>query len=172
MLSRLEAMVNTEDAWKTLQQTTDLIKVADTKAAAVLAANGVLGGVLVRALSAPNDWAARWLYAVLLLVSLALATLSIVAALWVFTPRLNTGHSRSLLHFDNIARCSPASDGFALAYRDLLEDGEQLQLSLTQQVWATSRIARRKFRAVTPAIWSFGTSLLTALAAGWAGLFE
>lgn len=171
LLSTFGVMVNTEDAWKTLHQTTDLIKVADTKAGAILAADGVLGGVLVRTLPAPNDWAARWLYVALLLSGLGLVILSAISALRVFAPRLSTDRSRSLLYFANIARQYSTSVDFAPAYRDLLEDGEQLQRSLTEQVWATSRIARRKFRAVTPAVWTFGAALLAALAAGWAGLF-
>lgn len=164
-------MVNTEDAWKTLHQTTDLIKVADAKAGAVLAADGVLGGVLMRTLPATDDWTTRWLYVGLLLSSLGLASVSAVSALRVFAPRLNTDPSQSLLYFANIATQYPTSDDFAPAFRELLEDDEQLQLSLTEQVWATSRIARRKFRAVTPAIWIFGAALATALAAGWARLF-
>ena len=171
LLSTLEVMVNTEDAWKSLHQTTDLIKVADTKAGAILAADGVLGGALLRTLPAPNDWSAKWLYVTLLLGGLGLVILSAVSALSVFAPRLSTDRSRSLLYFANIARRYSTSEDFATAYRDLLEDGEQLQLSLTEQVWATSRIARRKFRAVTPAVWTFGAALVVALAAGWAGLF-
>ncbi|MGW3468584.1 Pycsar system effector family protein [Saccharopolyspora sp. NPDC000995] len=163
-------MVNIEDAWKALQQTTDLIKAADTKAGAVLAASGVLGGVLVRALPAPQDWTTRGLYTGSLLVSLGLVSVSILLALWVFVPRLNADESRSPLFFDNAASWYSTSNAFTSAYRDLLEDAERLQLSLCQQVWATSRVAQRKFRAVTPAIWTFGASLIVALGAGLARL--
>lgn len=164
-------MVNIEDAWKTLQQNTDIIKVADAKAGAVLAADGVLGGVLMKVLPSSDGWAGKWLYVGLLLCGLGLVSLSAISAIGVFTPRLNTDHSRSLLYFANIARWYPTPESFASAYGELLEDGEQLQLSLTRQVWATSRIARRKFRAVAPALWTFGAAVLIALAAGWVGLF-
>lgn len=159
-------MTNSEDAWKALSQTNDLIKVADAKAGAMLAASGVLGGTLVRAVPAPLLWGESPWHVVLLLVSLALVAASILLALKVFVPRLRTGRSRSLLHFDNIARRYARAADFSPACRSLFEQDDRLHEALAEQLWATSRIARRKFRSVASAIWLFGLALIAALAAG------
>lgn len=163
---RLGCMTNSEDAWKALSQTNDLIKGADTKAGAVLAASGVLGGILVRAVPAPRLWGHDPLHAGLLLFSMVLVAVSILLALRVVVPRLRTGKSRSLLYFDNIARQYADAADFALACRSLFEQGDRLHHALAEQLWATSCIARRKFRAVAPAIWLFGLALVAALVAG------
>lgn len=159
-------MTATEDAWKALQHTNDLIKIADTKAATMLAAGGVLGGILLRALPAQQLWLADWLHVGLLLISIGSVSASILFALRVFVPRLRTEASRSILFFDNIARQYSKATDFVPTYRTTLGDAARLEESLAEQVWATSHIAQRKFRNVTPAIWLFGVALITALLAG------
>ncbi len=159
-------MTSGEDAWKALQHINDLIKVADTKAAAMLAAGGVLGGILLRTLPAQQRWLVEWLHVGLLLISIGSVSASILFALMVFVPRLRTDASRSILFFDNIAsRYAKAAD-FVPVCRRTLGDTARLEASLAEQIWATSRIAQRKFRNVTPAIWLFGIALITALLAG------
>jgi hypothetical protein len=159
-------MTSSEDAWKALQHTNDLIKVADAKAAAILAASGVLGGVLLRALPEQQLWLAEWPHVGLLLISIGSVSASILFALRVFVPRLRTEASRSILFFDNIVRSYAKVTEFVPVYRATLGNTARLEASLAEQMWATSRIARRKFRSVTPAIWLFGIALIIALVAG------
>lgn len=162
----LGGMTSSEEAWKALQQTHDLIKVADTKAAAIVTGNGVLGGVLIKALPAQSTWPAAWPHVVLMLSSIAALSVSIVFALRVFVPRLRNAQPPSLLYFGTIARTYPEAAEFISAYRLLLSDGSKLEEALAEQVWTTSHIARRKFQNVTPAIWFLGFALFTALVAG------
>ena len=162
----LGGMTSSEEAWKALQQTHDLIKVADTKAAAIVTGSGVLGGVLVKALPAQGTWSAAWPHVVLMLSSIALLSVSILFALRVFVPRLRNDRPQSLLYFGTIARRYPEPTEFIPAYREMLSDGPELEAAIAEQVWTTSHIARHKFRNVTPAIWLLGIALLTALAAG------
>src|SRR5699024_6365627 len=157
--SQTRSMSSSEDAWKALTQTHDLIKVADTKAGAILAAAGVLGAAVVRALPAMSGWHQKPWHVGLLLVSMVLIAVSIVFALRVFVPRLRLGDSGSLLHFDNIARRYANAAEFSVAYRSLFEHDDRLHKALAEQLWATSRIARRKFRSVGPAVWIFGAAL-------------
>ncbi|ASR37180.1 hypothetical protein BAY61_21735 [Prauserella marina] len=162
-------MTKSDDAWKALSQINDLIKVADAKAGVVLASAGVLGGIVVRAVPSPTQWRESWFHTGLLLLSIALVSVSILLSLRAFVPRLRTGGSRSLLHFDNIARRYTTAADFSTACRALFEQHERLQDAVITQLWATSKIARRKFRSVTCAIISLGFALLTALAAGVLG---
>lgn len=159
-------MASTDDAWKALAQTHELIKLADTKAGMILAASGVLGGLLLRAAPSPPHWTEHPLHISLLLLSVGLVAVSILLSLWVFVPRIRADGARSLLHFDNIARRYADPAEFLAASRSLFEHDERVQRALSEQLWATSHIARRKFRTVTPAIWFFGLGVLAALAAG------
>lgn len=84
----------------------------------------------------------------------------------VFIPRLRNDRSQGLLYFGNIARRYTDPAEFIPAYRELLSDGPRLEKALAEQVWATSHIARRKFRNVTPAVWLLGIALIAALGAG------
>ncbi|MFC7343057.1 Pycsar system effector family protein [Saccharopolyspora griseoalba] len=159
-------MTSSDEAWKALQQTHDLIKVADTKAAAIVTGNGVLGGVLIKALPAHGTWSAAWPHVTLMLSSIAAVSASILFALRVFVPRLRNAQPESLLYFGTIARRYPEPTKFIAAYRRLLDDGSKLEEALAEQVWTTSHIARQKFRNVTPALWLLGLALITALLAG------
>lgn len=159
-------MSTNEDSWKALQQTHDLIKVADTKAAAIVTGNGVLGGVLLKALPPHGGWSAAWPHVALLLGGMTAISASIIFALRVFMPRLRNDRPQGLLYFGNIARRYTDPADFVPAYTKLLSDGAKLQGALAEQVWTTSHIAQRKFRNVTPAIWLLGIALIAALGAG------
>lgn len=162
----LEGMAHSEDAWKFLQQTHDLIKVADAKAAAIVTGNGVLGGVLLKALPPHIGWSAAWPHVTLLLASIAAVTASILFALRVFIPRLRNDRQQSLLYFGTVASRYTELAAFLPEYRKLLSDDAKLEKALAEQVWTTSQIARHKFRNVTPAIWLLGFALISALGAG------
>lgn len=159
-------MTNAEDAWKTLAQVNDWIKVADTKAGAVLSACGVLGGAVLHGMPPQQQWAHQPWTVGLLFTSLALAAASALMAMRVFAPRLKAAEPTSLLYFDHIARGYARPERFSQDFIEMLDSDNHLRESLADQVWATSTVARRKFRHVTPAVWLFGISLLVAGGAG------
>lgn len=128
-LRSVMGMPHSEDAWKALQQTHDLIKVAATKAAAIVTGNGVLGGVLLKALPPHSGWASAWPHVALLLGSLAAVSASILCALLFFLPRLRNDRQGSLLYFGTVARRYAVPAEFVPAYRKLLSDGPRLEKS-------------------------------------------
>lgn len=165
--SRLSAMTNAEDAWKALAQANDWVKLADTKAGMVIAASGVLGGLIIKAIPPHEQWAHQPWKISMLLASLALVCASAVVALLAFAPRLRTGEAPSLLYFDHIARCYPRPAEFSRPYLTLLGQEEWLQESLANQMWATSTVAHRKFRSVILAIWFLCAGLFLAVGAAF-----
>ena len=126
----------------------DWVKHAETKAAATLAAAGVMGGVLYNLVrgQATFDCLLRFAAPLCGLLVVA-AAISAVVALW---PRLaQHEHPTSLLYFDHIARRHPHSPiAYIEELRSLLLSPEELVNQLGQQVWANARVARRKFQAV------------------------
>ncbi|GAA1223483.1 hypothetical protein GCM10009676_01040 [Prauserella halophila] len=159
-------MTDTDNIWKALTHTHELVRLADTKAGLVLAASGVLGSILTRRGTSPGLWGSNPARAVLLVLALCLVLVSTFLALRVFVPRTRMTGVTSLLNFDNVAARFDNPDEFARVSRSLFTHDEQLQRALAEQLWATSRIARRKFRSVTPAIWFFGSGVVTTLVAG------
>lgn len=158
----LDLVVDTENAWKALTQANDWIRAADTKAAAVLTASGVLGGLVVRSsATVGNPWQTA-----LLVLTLGCVGASILLALWVFVPRLGSGRSPSLLFFGHVARKYPRPERFTADYLEMLGDRDQLETQLATQLWVTSHIAYRKHRRIAPAIWLLGIALLTAIGTG------
>lgn len=140
--------VDAAEAWKAVSLVNDWVKHAETKAAATLAAAGVMGGVLY------NLVKGQTVYDCLLTVVAPLcgflvvaAAVSAVVALW---PRLaHHEEPTSLLYFDHIARRHPHSPvGYIEELRALLLSPDDLVNQLGQQVWANARVARRKFQAV------------------------
>ena len=159
-------MPNTEDAWKALGQVNDWIKVADTKAGLVLSASGVLGGAVLHGLPPHEQWSQHAWKAGMLLTALALACASALTSLRVFAPRLKVGEPSSPLHFEHIARRYADPREFRQHAGPLFDEQERLREALTGQLWATSKVARRKFRHVAPAVWLLAASLFVAAAAG------
>lgn len=155
-----------DDAWKALAQATDWIKVADTKAGVTMAGNGVLGGVMVKALPPRSAWGHQPWQVTLTFLAIACVAISAFVALRVFAPRLRTGEPRSLIYFDHIARRYPKAADFKPKFVAMLGREGQLQEALAEQLWANSRVARKKYRRVAVAVWLLAAALVFALAAG------
>jgi hypothetical protein len=137
-----------DQAWKVLSLATDWLKHAESKAAATLAAAGVIGGVLYGLVTSHHDHSAAVgvASAICGLLTLTAAFLSGVSLL----ARVNsTEKPISLLYFHHIARQHSRSAGsadFAAAFRVLTSDPEQLVSEIADQLWAISHVARQKYR--------------------------
>jgi hypothetical protein len=157
------AAVNSEDAWRSLQQVNEWVRFADTKAAAVLAGSGVLGGVLVAAVPSLADFRAHTTRAVLLSVAIICVGVSSLLSLRILAPRLRTGEPRSLIYFDHIARRYAADcNGFVDNYLALARTADDLSRQVAEQIWSNSRVARRKFVRVSLAVRFLGVAMVAA----------
>lgn len=155
--------MSSEESWRLLQHVTESIKFADTKAGAVLAGSGVLGGVLVTAAPTGHDFEAYPVPAVLTVLAIVCVGASALLSLLVLAPRLRAGEPRSLIYFDHIARRN--RDAFVDNYRTLVEREDDLIRQVADQIWANSQVARLKFRRVAVAVWSLGAGMVLAGAA-------
>jgi hypothetical protein len=152
-----------EPSWKSLQQVNEWIRFADAKAGAVLAGSGILGGFLVRAIPRLDDFQRYTTRAVLLSIAIVSVGVSSSITLRVLAPRLRTGEARSLIYFDHIARRYPKDrNAFIENFLHLADNETDLARRTAEQVWATSLVARRKFRRVSYAIASLGLAMASS----------
>lgn len=142
--------------WKTYDVINGWIKFSDTKAGAILAANGA---ILTIAFSKSIDNKDFILDNQFLLISLSLGFLfgliSMIFAILCLGPTLRIGESKSLIYFGHIAQKYDSFNRYkidvAASFRD--ESGSIDQI--TNQVWANSKIAWKKYINVSRAILSF-----------------
>ena len=153
--------MNSDDAWKAFEQVILWVRYADAKATTLLAANGVLGGILLsRPLSAGDAKLAR---NVLLTVGLCAAALSALLSVRAMVPRLlRRAPQTSMLYFDHIAsRDGNDRDGYLAVFQATNNDPELMIREIVGQIWANSLVAKRKFRNVSAATWLIGLALVS-----------
>ena len=152
--------MGSEHAWKALQQVNEWIRFADAKAAAVLAASGILGGLVAKSAPTSINFSSQPLVALLTVSALAFVGGAVALSLCVFAPALNTGEPRSLLYFDHVARqYSQSPRRFSEHLATLLSHESDYTKQVAQQVWANSVIARKKFRRVALAVYALGIAM-------------
>lgn len=155
--------MSVEQSWKSLQQVNEWIRFADTKAGAVLASSGVLGAFLVRAIPQRQDFHSHATRATLISFAIVCVGIAALLTLRVLTPRLRTGEARSLIYFDHIARrYSGDRNAFVENYLRLVGDDTDLARQLGEQIWATSLVARWKFRRISYAFWFLGLAMASS----------
>jgi Family of unknown function (DUF5706) len=152
----------TEEAWRVLDAASRWITHADAKAGAILAACGIIGGVLYNAVKSGGSGhrdlvnAGAALCAVLLAASIAGAGF----ALW--PRRASDTPANSLIYFDDVARQTRYSEAeYVEALTQLLRDPATLTEQIGLQMWAVSRVASAKYVWVDRSMLAF----LAALAA-------
>jgi hypothetical protein len=151
----------TDQQWEIYKYINDQIRFADTKAAALLAANGVLTAALIGVLKDKDAFFRSHTF-VLLLAAVGLLGLlaSAGCCLMCIVPRLSTGGPRSLIFFDHIALFT-GPDTYANS-AETMADARQAFQEITRQVWANARVASRKHRWVARAVRWFVPGLLFA----------
>lgn len=142
-----------ENSWKTLDLVLSLIKHAETKAIATLAASGVVGQILF-ALVQPGSKKAPIAVLVSAGVCALFVTGSGLCAMCVLWPRLKSGDSASnLLYFgDFMGDRSLTRQRYVQAMVELSRRPDDIAEQLAAQVWANADVARRKFRFADSAV--------------------
>lgn len=156
------------NAWKTLDLAVGWVKYADTKAAILLAASGVLGGLLfnmARALEGRTMSVANVSYMVLAAVAIAAGgVLSIVA----LKPRSAANGTDNFLYYTDLARraTNDGAQGATAILGSKLLDQQAVLDAIASQVVSNSSVARRKFVWGNLALMAFVVALLALLALG------
>lgn len=128
-----------------LQQANEMIRFADVKAAAVLAAAGVLAGQLR---SAHGSWARG-----VLLVASVCIVLGALLALYTLAPRRQATTAWSLHYYDHVARrYGDDREAFIDAWVEATSDEDAFERAVVGQIWAANMVAYRKFTRITWAI--------------------
>jgi len=149
--------------WKTYETTSDLIKFADAKAGAVLAANGIIIGSLVANLQSSIVALHNHLaLLILLLLIVAATTFSTYFSIVCLSPNTKFVASDSLIFFGSVAQFQ-TRNLYEEAARVAFADDTALLTQLTQEVWATARVATSKYRAVAWAIRGLGVSVFLGI---------
>lgn len=152
-----------DEAWKSLTQVNEWIRFADAKAGAVLAASGVLGGLLVTSIPSREDFAIHVVRSILLSAAIVCVGASTLITLRILAPRLRTGEARSLIYFSHIARrYADDRNAFVENFLSLVNDGDRHAEHVAEQIWANSRVAHQKFKSVTFAIYLLGVAMVAA----------
>jgi Family of unknown function (DUF5706) len=150
-----------DHAWRILSFLLELIKHAETKAAATLAATGVLAGLL-SAVAGRVTHPSPPMVATAAVAAAAIIVAGVSAGV-ALRPRAEaTETSPGLIYYRGIAQRFPDDPAdYARALAGLLADREALLTALSHQVWHSAHIADRKYRATGVAI----LALLVAVAA-------
>ncbi|WP_233579157.1 hypothetical protein [Micromonospora sp. BL4] len=112
----------------TLQQANEMIRFADVKAAAVLAAAGILAGQLP---SAHGSWAKG-----ALLVASVSVMLSALLALYTLAPRRQLTTAWSLHYYDHVARrYGDDREAFIDAWVTATADEDAFERAVVGQIW-------------------------------------
>ncbi|MEU4692325.1 Pycsar system effector family protein [Actinoplanes sp. NPDC023714] len=157
----------TDDAWRALQLQFDLVKHAETKAAATLASSGVLGGLLYSLVS--QNKVGGVLFALFAALSAVAIVTAATAAGIALRPRQFRRHgSRNLLFYGAIAdEFGHDAGAFGGEFEALLGDRSALLAAISGQILSNANVAARKYHAINVAIFTLLAALaLMAVTAG------
>jgi hypothetical protein len=137
--------VSRDDLWRTLAVVSEWIRVADAKAGACLAVDGVMLALFAARLrGSPGP---SVLATVTLSTATSMAALSALVAVWTVLPRARRLGAMSLVHYGTIAGFESA-DQYYVAASTALTDVDDFDRNLTQHIWTMSRAAAHKYLLV------------------------
>jgi hypothetical protein len=154
----------TENLWKTLESINELIRFADAKATAVLAMDGVVAGFYFSNTGAVQAVLKQQTIAVIpLIVAVALVLISLVFSVYCIIPRLKMNKSNCLIFFCDIASSYESAKAYETAIKDEMTEGK-IDTHIADQVWATSKIAVKKYEAASYSIIFFMFAIFASIA--------
>ena len=147
-----------DQLWNTYKVIHELIRFADTKAAALLAVNGVIITTALKALDGKGDFFFQ--HTPLVVLSVIAGGFLIVSAwhcLRCIRPNVLSATERSLIFFEGM-RPYDTSQAFVDAVREA-STAERRFDEIGHQVWSVAAVARLKYRRVTSAVRLFEVAL-------------
>jgi hypothetical protein len=152
-----------DNLWKTYVAINELIRFADTKATTILAVNGVIAGFYFSNISSIQQILQQKRVALVpLLTAAGFILISSGFSACCIVPRLKMNKSRCLILFCDIAKFESA-EAYEKAVEEEMTDGK-VEKDLSDQIWANSRIAAKKYDAVTVSVIVFVAVVLASMA--------
>ena len=99
-----------------------------------------------------------------MIIGIILTCISIVSAIICITPTLKIGtKSNSVIFFANIAENFETCNEYEKKALDVLIDENHAAAQIAQQVWANSKVALKKYKAVAWATYSLEGTILIGI---------
>lgn len=153
----------TQNLWKTYEAINELIRFADTKATAILAIDGVIAGFFFSNIGTIQIILQQKPIAIVpLIMAAGFILISLGFSAYCITPRLKMNKSKCLIFFCDISEYQSA-DAYRKAVENEMSD-DRIERHLTDQIWANSKIAKRKYEAVTISVIIFVALVFTSIA--------
>lgn len=156
-----------ENLWNVYAHVNDWIRAADTKAATLLATNGVLVTVLASLMTADKlnlkSHAVTWCLAVL---ACGLSALSAKYTIACLLPNVDCTDAKSLIFFGTVRARYATKEKYADAAVDIFGDDDKTARQVAHQVYVNSCIATAKHDALKPSVILLALAILTLLIAG------
>lgn len=162
-MSERTRKLRTENLWKTYEAINELIRFADTKATAIMAIDGVIAGFFFSNIGTIQTiLKVKAIALIPLLMAAGFILLSLGFSAYCVIPRLKMNKSKCLIFFGDISEYRSAE-----AYRKAIENemsGDKIEGHLIDQIWANSKIAKRKYTAITTSVIIFVALIIASLA--------
>jgi len=161
----------TETAWRTYEIVNEWIRYSDTKAGAILAADGVIAGIVLSIL--PNQIQLDiipCISIVFLVLGVVSGCLSVFFSIRCLNPTLKMGEPKSMLYFAHIAKKYNGPKEYKKDFIEIFSKKDTFVNQITEQIWANSKVAQKKYIAVTWATRFFGaiiTIIIMSFIVSW-----
>ena len=154
-----------ETLWKSYSIINEWIRFSDTKAGAILAINGVIASIVLSKLANGNNFLdVHQIFPVLLILGTITTFISTIFSIYCLSPTLKVGDiNNSLIFFANIAERFGSHYDYEKIAQDVLADEKQAATQIAQQVWANSKVAWKKYKAVAWATYFLGLTILIGI---------
>ena len=152
------------DLWQTLQQVSEWVRFADTKAAAILALDGIIATILVTKFTNESFSQLNLIIPIALAVTALSLIVSAFACMSCILPRLNIGGADNLIYFTGIARFE--SGPRFLEAVQAASNGGAYEIELATEIWSRSLSASRKYYFIKLAILAMASALSGAALIG------
>lgn len=151
---------NHDDLWVVHTAVNEWVRFADTKAGAVLGAQGVIFALAIPSLVEHRAWIlAEPLVCTLVIVAAACALLSVAWSLKCVIPRLRVGEAKSLIFFGHIAQAFDNPEAYHEMFERYRNDEKGISGHIAHQVWSNSVVAWKKYKDSTWALRFFAVGI-------------
>lgn len=148
----------TENLWKTLSSINDWVRFSEGKAIALLAAQGVMIGVISQNhLNTLNEVSGLGVF--LSSIALILNGGSMLFAFFCLNPRLKFSGVPSPIYFGSIATNFDSAEEYYEYFENNMSDTKSISGEISRQIHANSHVAYNKFKDVAFSIRFFVGSL-------------